>query len=249
MQLITPNWPAPMHVKAFSTTRLGGVSSGPFNELNLGTHVGDDAAAVVNNRAMLEQAVNLPSAPLWLEQTHSIEVIEHTGQVTNNGASNGAVIAADGAYTHASNHVCVVMTADCLPLLLTNKQGDRVAAVHAGWRGMADGIIEQAVTKLDCDPQDVFAWAGPCISQQAFEVGLEVKQQLGGPDSAYRAHKEVTKVYANLTQLAQHRLAQLGIDAFFTNDHCTYKESERFFSYRRDGQTGRMATLIWFESN
>ncbi len=239
MRLITPNWNAPEHVKAVSTTRAGGVSRAPFDQLNLGTHVQDEPAAVRANRESLKQSLSLAVEPLWLEQTHSIDVVKHADQQ--------AVIMADGSYTDTPNKVCVVMTADCLPLLLTNKQGDRVAAVHAGWRGMADGIIEQAVAKLGDDPQQIIAWAGPCIGVGAFEVGMEVKQQLGGPNDAYQPHSNPNKVYANLTRLAQHRLSQLGVDAFFSNGHCTFNDSERFFSYRRDGQTGRMATLIWFE--
>ena len=239
--LIEPNWPAPLGVRAVSTTRSGGVSLEPFATLNLGEHVGDDANKVAENRRLLARELGLSKEPIWLNQTHSTAVLKvKTNRVC-------APLNADGAITAQHGLACVVMTADCLPVLLTNQAGTQVAAVHAGWRGLAEGIIEIAIAEFACPASDILAWLGPCIGLDAFEVGLEVSQQLGGPVTAYKPHLDPNKIYADVRVLARHRLTQLGVDQVYQSNHCTYSEPQRFFSYRRDGQTGRMASLIWIE--
>jgi len=232
---LVPNWSAPKHVKAFSTTRLGGVSSGVYESMNLGTHVGDDSQLVMANRHKLSLDLNLPNEPMWLDQVHSAELVN---------ADFANTSSADGAFSSVNGTVCVVMTADCLPLLLTNKNGDQVAAVHAGWRGMASGIIENAVGLFDCPPADIMAWAGPSIGPDKFEIGIDVLSELGGPDFCYKEIKN-NKLLANLYLLCEQRLKAVGVTNYSYASTCTYLDKDQFFSYRRDGQCGRMASLIW----
>lgn len=240
MDFIVPNWPAPRNIKAFSTIRRGGVSQGGYDSLNLGGHVGDDARAVSINRSKVSKELKLPAEPLWLDQTHSSNVIVHT--------LNANVSAADGIYTSELGAVCTIMTADCLPLFLIDAEGTEVAAVHAGWRGLADGVIEAAVKEFQTSNDRILAWAGPCIGPTAFQIGQNVKEQVGGPEAAYIHSGEQGKYLADLPRLAQDRLASIGVSQFFNSNCCTYSDSERFFSYRRDGQTGRMASFIWMDS-
>ena len=205
--------------------------------MNLGMHVGDDEQRVIANRKKLKSELNLAHEPAWLEQVHSTNVVSADATISST---------ADGAYSKKQQTACVVMTADCLPLLLTNVAGDQVAAIHAGWRGMANGIIEKAVALFDCPPTEVLAWAGPCIGPRNFEIGDEVKVQLGGPESAYKNIKN-NKLLANLYVLCGARLSALGVLNYSHSEACTYSDDQRFFSYRRDGQCGRMATLIWID--
>ena len=242
MQYIFPEWPAPSHVVSVSTTRLGGVSSGVYESFNFGNHVGDHPSCVYSNRALFQSDFKLQKSPLWLNQVHGNEILSITE--TLRGNDNGAIYSADGAITEVINQPCVVMTADCLPVLITDINGDQVCAIHAGWRGMAGSIIEGAVNKFRASPENLLAWCGPCIGVDHFEVGLEVKQQLGGPDEAYRPHTQKNKIYADLKLLAVARLEAVGVRNCFLSSHCTYADSNLFYSYRRDGQTGRMATLI-----
>jgi len=243
------NWSAPKHVKALTTTIHGGVSHGVYQSLNLGLHVNDNAEQVVQNRSLLRQQLNLPSSPVWLNQVHGIDVVELTSSAN---ISEEPFADADGSYTHEKNTVCAVLTADCLPVFLTNKVGDRVAAVHAGWRGLAGGIVEKGVEKLACSVDDIIAWAGPCIGPNAYEVGDEVRQQLGGPDSAYTESGNTSvgqiKWYADLYSLTQARLAKIGVNSFTHSCACTFTDKDDFFSYRRTGQCGRMASLVWIEA-
>lgn len=244
MKSIVPNWPAPKHVKAFSSTRLSGESKGVYQGLNLGMHVGDDASTVTLNRELIAQDCQMPSKPVWLNQTHSTHVVELTETST-------IVIDADGSVTDVNNVVCSVMTADCLPVLLTNIEGTQVAAVHAGWRGLADGIIEQALQKFD-QPENVMAWLGPAIGASAFEVGQDVLDAFitFAPQAiqAFIIKSDAeNKWLANMNLLATQRLNHLGVTQIFSNHHCTFSESELFYSYRRDGVTGRQATFIWIE--
>lgn len=257
------NWTAPKHVRALTTTVDGGVSDGVYHSLNLGQHVQDDVGLVEQNRALLVRELSLPSEPVWLNQAHSTDVVELMGAKSDDEFSvnaegsltnaDGSLINADGSYTHSKGVVCAVLTADCLPVFLTNKVGDRVAVVHAGWRGLADGIIEQGVAKLGCPAEDVIAWAGPCIGPDAFEIGDEVREQLGGSDAAYKeslnSSAEKTKWFANLYLLAGERLSAIGVNEYFHSHACTFNDSNEFFSYRRTGQCGRMASLIWVESS
>ncbi|MDK9775390.1 MULTISPECIES: peptidoglycan editing factor PgeF [unclassified Vibrio] len=241
MKTIVPNWPAPKNVKAFASTRVGGFSSAPYQGLNLGAHVGDDPSIVEKNRDWLAQQANMPSAPIWLNQTHSTVVAQVSAPTTR-------VLDADGVFTSASNVVCSAMTADCLPVLLTNTQGTQVAAVHAGWRGLANGIVENA---LELFSGEVVAWLGPAIGPQAFEVGEDVLQAFVDFDS--QAHQAFTprdvegKWLADMSKLATQRLNKLGITQVFDSGLCTFQDKEDFYSYRRDGVTGRQATFIWIE--
>lgn len=238
MPLIKPNWPAPNHVQAFSTTRRGGVSESSFDSMNLAQHVGDDANSVVENRQQLQRNTNHPVNPHWLTQTHSDRVIKYS--------EDSIGVDADGVFTTNKLQACVVMTADCLPVLFCSKNGDFVAAVHAGWRGLADGILINAVKKYP-KPELLLAWIGPAISQQAFEVGSEVRDVFVNTDSKcsnYFIEKGEGKFLANLAAIAEHQLSILGVDVY-QSGLCSYQNKQEFFSYRRDGQTGRMASMIW----
>jgi len=239
---LIPDWPAPAQVKAVQTTRLGGVSVAPYDSLNLGSHVGDNPLAVARNRQSLN--VLLPSEPVWLEQVH--------GTLVANADHASCLPQADACIAWHRAAVCVVMTADCLPVLLCDTQGTVVGAAHAGWKGLAAGVIEATVQAMDVAPQNLLAWLGPAISQQAFEVGEEVRAAFVGYDpqaaSAFTPSPlmgEGEKWLADLYALARLRLNALGITQIYGGDHCTYREREKFFSYRRDGATGRMGTFIW----
>ena len=242
IQVETPQWDAPPAIKAISTLRSGGVSKEAYASLNLAEYVGDDEYTVMRNRVLLANAVGLPQIPIWLQQVHGTRVIDL--DQTEVGSTRPE---ADGATTTTHGVVCAVQTADCLPLLMTNRQGTQVAAVHAGWRGMAAGIIEVAVAKMQCETRDILVWGGPCIGPSAFEVGIEVQAQLGGPASSYRPASTEGKVYADLRALAGDRLLQLGVTQYFHSESCTYQQDDAFFSYRRDGECGRMASLIWIQ--
>lgn len=241
MKTIIPNWPAPKNVKAFASTRVGGFSTAPYQGLNLGAHVGDDLSIVEKNRDWLAQEAKMPSAPIWLNQTHSTVVAQVSAPTTQ-------VLDADGVFTSSSQVVCSAMTADCLPVLLTNTQGTQVAAVHAGWRGLANGIVENA---LELFSGEVMAWLGPAIGPQAFEVGDDVLQAFVDFDS--QAHQAFTprdvegKWLADMSKLATQRLNKFGITQVFDSGLCTFQHKEDFYSYRRDGVTGRQATFIWIE--
>ena len=240
LNLLRPEWPAPPNIQACVTTREGGVSSGAYASLNLAAHVADEVAAVQKNRALLKQALALPSEPVWLQQVHGAGVVD--------AADAEASRQADGAYTRARNVVCSVMTADCLPVLMCNRQGTRVAAAHAGWRGLHAGVIEQTVAALQQSPADLLVWLGPAIGPDAFEVGDEVKrafeQDLVQAEQAFRASRP-GHWWADIYLLAQQRLQRLGIEAIYGGGLCTFKDAQQFYSYRRDGKTGRMASLIW----
>ena len=239
--MITPNWSAPKKVKAFASTRVGGFSAAPYQGLNLGAHVGDDASVVEKNRNWLTQQANMPSAPIWLNQTHSTVVAQTTEPTTQ-------VLDADGVFTSASRVVCSAMTADCLPVLLTDTQGTQVAAVHAGWRGLANGIVENA---LELFSGNVIAWLGPAISCAAFEVGEDVLQAYIEFDP--KAHQAFTpcdaegKWFADMYKLATQRLNKQGVTQVFDSGLCTFQNKNDFYSYRRDGVTGRQASFIWIE--
>nr|WP_232470538.1 peptidoglycan editing factor PgeF [Methylococcus sp. BF19-07] len=217
--------------------RLGGVSAGVYAGLNLGLHVGDDPAAVATNRALLRRNLGLPAEPAWLRQVHGNAAVE---------AGREAEPEADASYTWNVGVVCAVMTADCLPVLLCTRDGAGVAAVHAGWRGLAGGVIEQAVAALGAS--DLLAWLGPAIGPEAFEVGDEVRAaflaQDAESDAAFRPGDN-GRWLADIYRLARLRLRRLGIRDVHGGGWCTYGDESRFFSYRRDGVTGRMATLVW----
>lgn len=240
MELITPDWQVPANIKAFSSTRLGGLSKGAYQGLNVGAHVEDDPILVLQNRALLKQFSSMPAEPVWLNQTHSTNVI-HLQQSTKQ------IPHADGSLTSNKGVVCCVMTADCLPVLMTDVEGSKVAAVHAGWRGLADGILENAVKEFD---KPVIAWLGPAIGKSAFEVGVDVFDAFTKHDAAAEeafSAKSDGKYLADMNFLATQRLNAVGVDKIFRSDMCTYDDASRFYSYRRDGVTGRQVTFIWIE--
>lgn len=237
---IIPDWPAPETVKALSTTRSGGFSLSPYNSLNLGTHVDDEPNTVIKNRDYLVDAAQLPASPRWLNQIHSTRIINSTDWQFD--------IDADAMISQQENHICTIMTADCLPLLLCNKQGDIVAAIHAGWRGLAAGIIEKTIAEFRCNPQDILVWLGPAIGPNQFEVGVDVYQTFTEHSAkAAQAFQQVdvSHYLADIYLLARQRLIALGVSAIFGGDLCTVSDKQRFFSYRRDQITGRMASMIW----
>jgi YfiH family protein len=240
---ITPDWPAPAGVHAVCTTRHGGVSQGPYASMNPADHVGDTATAVGANRQRLARVLDLPAAPVWLQQVHGTTVIDATDAP--------AAPQADAAFSCRPDVVCAVLTADCLPLLLCNRAGTVVAAAHAGWRGLAAGVVEQSVAALDVAPVQLLAWLGPAIGPAAYTVGEEVREAFIRHDpraAAAFAPAPGGGWLADLYRLARQRLAACGIDAVFGGGRCTFTEAQDFFSYRRDGVTGRMATLIWLEN-
>ncbi len=247
---IQPNWPQPSTIRAFSTTRsigaICGDSDGLFDSFNLAKHVNDSEQKVDQNRQLLSKELELPSRPLWLEQIHSTVVVEHGQQ---NGTNK--IIRADACYSTKNDQVCVVMTADCLPILFCDKKASWVAATHAGWRGLADGIIQQTIGKYQGDSSDIIAWLGPAISQKHFEIGAEVKAIFcaKNPDSsAYFEPTNSGKFMCDLYSIARLILAQHCIQTY-GGEHCTFAEKDNFYSYRRDGETGRMASLIWIDSS
>lgn len=245
LNLIKPNWLAPASVHAFSTTRLGGHSETIYQGLNLGLHVQDSPKIVLQNRALLSKALSLPLQH-WLNQTHSTTLVK----VNNDKLPS---MDADASWTIEKKQACIVMTADCLPILLTDTQGSFVAAIHAGWRGLCDGIIEKSIVSICSDlnikREQLVVWLGPCISKKAFVVGHEVRERFmaKNPQSekAFTAHQD--RYLADLHYLARLRLAPFNVSQISASKHCTFNESHRFYSYRRDGVTGRMATLIWLE--
>jgi polyphenol oxidase len=238
---IAPDWPAPVNVRAVTTLRTGGVSVGAYASLNLGAHVGDEAAAVAENRRRLRSALALPNEPLWLNQVHGVQVHVHD-------APEDAPPTADASVALTPGRVCAVLTADCLPVLFTDQAGTRVAAAHAGWRGLVGGVLERTMATLALAPAKLLAWLGPAIEQEAFEVGGEVRDQFLARDPA-NARAFVSNArnrwQADLYALARFELARLGVTQIYGGGYACYADRERFFSYRRDSQTGRMATLVW----
>lgn len=241
---IVPDWPAPPSVRVLVTTRAGGVSRGAYAGLNLGMRSGDAVEDVTRNRASLRQW--LPAEPAWLRQVHGTTVVEADGMEASPEA--------DAAVARRPGTVCAVLTADCLPLLMCDEAGTIVAAAHAGWRGLSSGVIEQALRVMDRPPEALLAYLGPAIGPAAYEVGAEVREAFiaadrGGDPQAEAAFTpgKPGKFHADLYALARQRLARSGVARVYGGGYCTYAERERFFSYRRDGATGRMASLIWME--
>jgi len=235
---VVPDWPAPARVRSLMTTRTGGVSQAAWASLNLGDHVGDDPARVAANRARLRE--RLPAEPGWLGQVHSARVVE---------LGRDAEREADAAFTRQAGQVCAVLTADCLQVLFCDRAGSVVAAAHAGWRGLADGVLEAAVAAMQVPPDAVLAWMGAAIGPRAFEVGDEVREAFVDrhPEAAaaFVPQPVPGKWLADLYQLARIRLDRIGVQAIYGGGRCTFSETGVFFSYRRDGVTGRMASLIW----
>lgn len=239
--LIFPDWPVPANVKALQTTRLGGVSVVPYDSLNLAEHVGDDGLKVAANRQLLNSYV--PTEPLWLNQVHGITVVD--------AATASCLPDADASFARVNGAVCATMTADCLPVLLCDEAGTVVAAVHAGWRGLCDGVIEAAVAAMQTPSQNLMAWLGPAIGPDAFEVGTEVRSAFMSHDQAAElAFRPIAgdKWLGDIYLLAKQRLYKLGVERIYGGGLCTYADENRFFSFRRDGATGRMASMIWLDS-
>ena len=236
---IVPDWPAPARVKACVTTRAGGVSVAPFDSLNLGTHVGDDPVAVKKNRQRLLS--QLGCKPAWLQQVHGIDVLE---------AAPETLAEADASWTATPGIACTAMTADCLPALFCDRNGTRVAAAHAGWRGLAAGVLEATLDALAVAPEDTLVWLGPAIGPQAFEVGAEVREafvsQHAQAAQAFGASLNPGRYMADIYELARIRLAARGVAAVYGGGFCTYSDP-RFYSYRRAARTGRFASLIWLD--
>lgn len=241
---IIPEWPAPPGVRAIATVRTGGASAGPWAAFNLGDHVGDDPAAVAANRALLVAELGLPLEPCWLRQVHGTTVVEAAPGLARPPEADAAVTSLPGL-------ACAVLTADCLPVLLARRDGSRVGAAHAGWRGLAAGVLEATVAELCTGggrPADVLAWLGPAIGAGAYEVGADVREALlaGDPGAGETLRPgRAGHWWLDLYAAARRRLDQAGVAAVYGGAWCTATEAGRFFSYRRDGTCGRQATLIW----
>lgn len=247
-RLLIPDWPAPATVHAAVSTRAGGVSPAPWDSLNLGTHVGDDPARVRENRARLQAALAAiapAQAPQWLNQVHGTRVVEAEPDA---GRRAGWLPDADAVTTTRAQLPCVVMTADCLPVFFCDRAGTRVAVAHAGWRGLCEGVLEATLAVFP-DPAQVLAWLGPAIGPDAFEVGGEVRDAFlarqAGAAVHFRPSPNDGRFLADIYGLARLRLAAAGVTAISGGGLCTFSDGERFFSYRRDGQTGRLAAAIW----
>lgn len=238
--MITPAWTAPKTISALSTTRKGGVSVAPFDSFNVGLHVGDDEQAVLANRELLTN--QLPNPAVWLNQIHSSDVV-----VIDERSDLNQVRSADALYTRLAKQPLAIMTADCLPVLLSSTSGDEIAAIHGGWRGLAQGVLANTLTHFKALPNDIIAWFGPAIGPSEFEVGQEVKacfcELNANHQHAFTPRGD--KYLADIYLLARQQLAQLGVVNIFGGEYCTVSDKSQFFSYRRDGETGRMASLIW----
>ncbi len=241
----SPNWQVPMHIRAWQTYRTGGVSRAPYDSLNLALHVEDVPECVLENRKIVQKALNLPQKPTFLDQRHTNQVIK----IFEN-EKKGETPVADASWTDHMNTVLAVMTADCLPILMTNKTGTLVAAIHAGWRGLENGIIAQTLQALPEVPENLLVWIGPGISKAYFEVGEDVRDQMLCGAQATPEHFEASRQgrwLMDLQGIARWQLQRLGVERIWAAEVCTYAQSAHFFSYRRAGQTGRMATFIWME--
>jgi YfiH family protein len=242
LELIRPDWPAPSCVRAFSSTRTGGVSLAPYDSLNLGGHVGDRPEAVAENRRRLVEQAALPREPAWLDQVHGVRVLRLAAD-----APPGQT--ADACWTDASGVPCAVMTADCLPVLFCSRDGRNVAAAHAGWRGLVHGVLEATLAALPVAPAELLAWMGPAIGPEAFQVGEEVRAAFvaAAPEDACHFAADGERWRADLYGLARARLHRAGLSAVHGGGLCTHSQAARFFSHRRDGRSGRIVSLIWRE--
>lgn len=242
---IIPDWPAPERVRALSTTRNGGFSEGPFRSLNLGTRCGDDPEAVARNRGRLRSV--LPGEPRWLSQVHGTDVLVHSPGGSTVKGDGLPEAEADAQVARDPGVVCAILTADCLPVLLCSESGDEVAAAHAGWRGLAAGVLERTIETMRAEPGSVLAWLGPAIGPQAYEVGDDVHAAFAAHEAegagAFRARR--SRWLLDLYAMARHCLARAGVHRVWGGDRCTWTEADAFFSYRRDGTCGRMASLVW----
>lgn len=248
MDLLRPDWPVDRRVRAAMSLRAGGVSGAPYDTMNVGVHVGDAPEAVAENRRRLRSALGLVSEPLWLEQIHGTDVVN----LDDIGPQESTPIRADAAVTRTPGRACVIQVADCMPVLFAAANGSVVGAAHAGWRGLANGVLEGTVAAMRTDAASLHAWLGPAISQPHFEVGEEVRAAFVAHDPsatvAFRAN-ERQRWQCDLDTIARQRLSAIGVRHIFSAAGCTYADRVRFFSYRRDGQCGRMAALIWLAAS
>jgi YfiH family protein len=246
---IIPDWSVPNHVRAICTTRAGGSSNGPWKSMNLGGHCGDSPDAVSQNRATLRKL--LPAEPVWLKQVHGSDVhLNTTSRADTDTDTEKQPLIADAQISSAPHQVCAVLTADCLPVLFCNHDGSTVAAAHAGWRGLAAGVLENTVQAFAEPPGQLKVWLGPAIGPGAYEIGEEVRtvflKKHRDADCCFSQRKQ--QLYFDLYAMARHCLNKVGLSDITGGDHCTHAEPERFYSYRRDGETGRMASLIWMQN-
>ncbi len=241
--LLFPDWAAPTKVKAAFTTRLGGHSEATFSSFNLANHVGDDLGAVATNRRQLQQMLNLMQPPQWLRQVHGNDVYRVTDKQVDD-------VVADAAITTLPGRACAVLVADCVPVLLCDARGSEVAAIHAGWRGLQNGVLGNTIDAFRAPPQDLCAWVGPHISQCKYEIQEDLRRQLLATDPELQPFFDVraSRIWLDLGGWCAHQLKNLGVTNVCHSDACVYTESERFYSYRRSGQTGRMAALIWIQA-
>lgn len=239
MSYFKAQWPAPSNINAFSTTRSSGLSFDPFASNNMALHVDDNPTHVLANRNQLKDALKLPREPEWLAQTHSTVCV-----VVEEEQSRQA----DAAISRSPGRVLSIMTADCLPILLCNQEGTEIAAIHAGWKGLAEGIVENTLLKMQSLKSQVLAWCGPAICQNCFEVGDEVYElyQQKYPFAHVFFKKKGSKFVANLSLLLEEILRQHAVNKVYQSNICTFEEENTFYSYRREKKTGRIATLIWF---
>ena len=239
IETIKPGWITPPGVCAYTTTRVGGVCEAPFESLNLALHVGDDPVRVARNRELLQQLLNLPAEPCWINQTHGTHAV--TLELDNSRD-------ADAAITRLPGVVAVVMTADCLPILVCNRDGSEVAAAHAGWRGLQAGVIQRTLASMESCSEQLQAWIGPGISQDNFEVGGEVRSafidSIQDAESCFKGNRKGHWL-CDLAGLAERVLKGQGVADVYRDPGCSYRDAERLFSYRRNATTGRMASLIW----
>lgn len=240
LQFLRPDWPAPANVGAATTTRGGGASVAPYASLNLGDHVDDQTSAVAENRRRVRAGLALPGEPVWLKQVHGNRVVDAAGVPPGTTA--------DGAYAAERGVVCAILTADCMPIFVCNRAGTEVALLHAGWRGLADGVIEKGLERFRAPGSELLVWLGPAIGPAAYEVGEELRDIFVVQDAdaaeVFRPGAR-GKWYMNLYAAARRRLTARGVRAIYGGDYCTAAQANLFFSHRRDGVTGRMASLIW----
>ena len=245
MGAVTPNWPVDSRVRALTTTREGGVSRGIYSSLNLSRQVGDDVAAVIRNQQICLTTHRLPHTPRWLRQVHGTRAID-VGNL-----KSSVDIEADAAYTNAPDRVCAILTADCLPIVLCDDKFQEVAAVHAGWRGLLHGVLQSTLSKFSAPCTRLLAWIGPGISRSAYRVDPAFRQRFledcPGVDQAFWCNSG--QWHADLYAIAESRLRAGGVTNVSRYQGCTFAEAERFYSYRRDGVTGRMATFVWIDSS
>jgi polyphenol oxidase len=252
LQIITPEWPTPPGVRAAFTLRTGGVSLAPYDSLNLGARIGDSAEAVVENRRRGRERLGLPAEPVWLEQVHGVEVVElgAFGAAMGRGDSRDRPPTGDASVARGAGQVCAIRVADCMPVLFAARDGSVVGAAHAGWRGLAGGVLEATIGRLGVPATELIAWMGPAIGPKHFEVGEDVRAAFTATDaasaSAFVANAR-GRWQCDLYALARRRLSSLGVSGIYGGGWCTFAEAGQFFSYRRDGQCGRMAALIWIE--